>query len=403
MARLAALLLFLISCAAAQTKWPVESLNVEGNRSYPARQILEFAGLKTGQQAGKEELEAVRKRLVETGLFASVGYKYVPSASKGGLVVTLQVTEVEPLYPFRFERLDVPSPEIESWLRRSDPFFRETIPPVKPVLDRYVKAIEACLAAQDKRETVVARVTPDDAGRLAIVFGPASAPPSVAAVRFTGSSIIPETELQRALARVAVGVPYTESGFRQMLDASVRPLYEAIGRIRAAFPKLQVEKSRDVNGVSVTVEVVEGDEYKLGDVRLAGEGVALSELTKSGQFKTGEIANFSEVSSGLDRIKKQLRRQGFLKPETAVARTLDDAKKQVDLVVRVDHGPRYVFGALTIEGLDLNGEVEIRRRWGLKPGAPFDAEYPDYFLKPGPGRRLVRQPRANQALRQSGR
>jgi outer membrane protein insertion porin family len=24
--------------------------------------------------------------------------------------------------------------------------------------------------------------------------------------------------------------------------------------------------------------------------------------------------------------------------------------------------------------------VEIRRRWGLKPGAPFDVEYPDYFL-----------------------
>ena len=87
-------------------------------------------------------------------------------------------------------------------------------------------------------------------------------------------------------------------------------------------------------------------------MRLAGEGISLSEL--AGQL-TGEIANFSEVSSGLDRIKKQLRRQGFLDP-TAVDRTLDDGREAGGvLVVHVDHGPRYVFGALTVEGLNLNG------------------------------------------------
>jgi hypothetical protein len=35
---------------------------------------------------------------------------------------------------------------------------------------------------------------------------------------------------------------------------------------------------------------------------------------------------------------------------------------------------------LDIKGLDLIGEPAIRKIWGLKPGKPFNAEYPDYFL-----------------------
>ncbi len=374
------LLLLQLSPANAQTRWPIETLAVEGNRIYSSQVILQAAGLKVGQPVGKEELETVRNRLMQTGVFGSVGYQYGPYATGNGLAVTLQVVEVEPQYPFRFERLDAPAQEIEDQLRRSDPLFRETIPPTRPVLDRYVKVIESYLAARNGKEAVIARVTPDDSGRLFVVFSPAALPPSVAAVEFAGNSLIPSLELQRAIARVAVGVPYTESGFRQMLDSSVRPLYETVGRIRVTFPELHVEKLQDVKGVSVTVRVVEGDEYKLRDVRLAGEGIAVSELTRAGQFKTGEVADFSEVANGLARIKAQLHRQGFLKPETAVDRVINDEKKQVDLVVHVDHGPRYVFGALSVEGLDLNGEAEIRRRWGLKPGAPFDVEYPDYFL-----------------------
>jgi hypothetical protein len=38
------------------------------------------------------------------------------------------------------------------------------------------------------------------------------------------------------------------------------------------------------------------------------------------------------------------------------------------------------LGKLTVQGLDLDGEAEIRRLWAIKPGAPFDAEYPDLFL-----------------------
>jgi outer membrane translocation and assembly module TamA len=53
----------------------------------------------------------------------------------------------------------------------------------------------------------------------------------------------------------------------------------------------------------------------------------------------------------------------------------------VDLTVHVEEGPQFLFGKLIVEGLDIHGEAAIRKLWAMKEGKPFDADYPDYFLK----------------------
>jgi outer membrane protein assembly factor BamA len=53
----------------------------------------------------------------------------------------------------------------------------------------------------------------------------------------------------------------------------------------------------------------------------------------------------------------------------------------VNLVLRIDEGPQFLFGTLHIEGLDLNGEAAIRKMWTHKPDTPYNPEYPDYFLQ----------------------
>jgi outer membrane protein insertion porin family len=367
--------------APAPGRWPIDSLTVEGAKRYPTERILAAASLKPGLIAGKEELEAARNRLMETGVFESVGYRFGPTASGKGIVVTLQVVEVAEVYPFRFERLEAPSKELEEWLKSSDPLFGDKIPATSPALGRYAKAIEAFLASRKRAESVTGKLTADDPGRLVVVFSPTAPPPAVAEVRFTGNTVVPAIALQSSITGVAIGMPYDEARFRQLLETSIRPLYDERGRLRVTFPKLQVEKAQQVKGVVVTVEVVEGDVYQLGEVRLQGEGLPEKELREAGDFKTGDVANFFAIEAGLYRIKKRLHRQGFLKPETSLERLVDDQKKKVDLVVHVDKGPRFLFGRLIIEGLDLNAEAVVRRMWGSKQGTPFDEDYPEYFLK----------------------
>jgi outer membrane translocation and assembly module TamA len=61
-------------------------------------------------------------------------------------------------------------------------------------------------------------------------------------------------------------------------------------------------------------------------------------------------------------------------------RHIDDKKKIVNLSIRPELGPQFLFGTLTIEGLDINGEAAVKKMWGIKEGKPFDEGYPDYFL-----------------------
>jgi outer membrane protein insertion porin family len=53
----------------------------------------------------------------------------------------------------------------------------------------------------------------------------------------------------------------------------------------------------------------------------------------------------------------------------------------VNVVIHVLAGPQFTMGKLNLTGLDLNSEVEVRRIWILKPGKPFNPEYPDLFLR----------------------
>src|SRR5215510_13812277 len=74
--------------APAPSQWPIQSLTVEGNQVFGRDQILAVAGLKVGQPAGKAEFEAARDRLVASGAFETVGYRFQPAPDQQGYVAT---------------------------------------------------------------------------------------------------------------------------------------------------------------------------------------------------------------------------------------------------------------------------------------------------------------------------
>ncbi len=362
-------------------RWPIESLSVQGNHNYTPEQILAVAGLKPGQMAGKPDFEAARDRLVATGAFETVGYRFAPSPEGSGYAASFQVTEVTPVYPVRFEDLGVPDKDLVAFLHARDPLYGEKIPATRQVLERYSRLIQDFLASRQKPAKVAGRVTPARPEQFTIVFRPPNQPPSVAQVNFTGNQLISTTTLQNAISDVAVGTPYTEDHFRQLLDNAVRPLYERQGRLRVSFPKIITQQASDVHGLNVLVTVDEGALYMLGNVRLDGLlPVKPDELMKIGAFKTGQPANMEEVGSGVDRIRRRLRRQGYMRAEIRPERHVNDEKKIVDVTLHVAEGPQFLMGKLTIEGLDIYTEPPIRKAWGLPEGKPFDADYPDAFL-----------------------
>lgn len=368
--------------AAAVEKWPIVKLAVEGNRNYTSQQVLRLAGLDIGQVAGKAEFDAARDRLVASGFFEMVAYTFEPAPNQGGEIGTFQVTEVEPAYPVRFEALGVAADELEAMLRAKDPLFSTaSVPPSKPVIDRYTGWIEEFLASKGPAQKVVARVDTAGSDKLAIVFRPARNLPVVAQVTFDGNKAVTQNDLRDAISGVAVGVPYTEEHFRELLNTGVGPLYEARGRLRVAFTRIRTEQAKDVQGLHVFVTLEEGDSYQLSKLEIGGPSpLRPDDLLKAGDIPTGEVVNFDRIGEGLERMRKALLHAGYMDARLTTSRAVDDAKKEVIVTVNVEPGPLFTMGKLTVTGLDLDGEAEIRKIWAIQEGKPFNADYPQLFL-----------------------
>ncbi len=360
--------------------FPLASVTVEGNRRYSTEQILQAAGLRPGQLMETKDFEAARQRLIDAQVFASVGFSFAPNEAKTGYAGRIQVVEVEPVYPFRFEDLPADETALASLLQSRNPLLGARIPATKEMLAKFAREIDEYLKPRGFDAGVQGKVTADGPGELTIVFRPAVDRPVVAEVKFTGNEVIDTPRLADALAGVAVGVPYTEKALRQLLETSIRPLYEARGRLRVKFGAITTAPAAKVNGLIVTTAIEEGPSYTIGEIQFAGAPFD-EDWMKAGGFRVKEAANFDQLREAEKRVIARLKREGYLRAASSLERRIDDAAKRLDLTVRLDPGPQYRFGKLTIVGLDIVAEPEIRKLWGLAPGKPLDADFPDYFLK----------------------
>jgi outer membrane protein assembly factor BamA len=167
---------------------------------------------------------------------------------------------------------------------------------------------------------------------------------------------------------------------RLLLDNTIRPIYEAHGLLRVAFPKIETAPAKDVDGVTVTVQVTPGPPYQLDRVSFVGADYSRSEWKDLAKLKTNQTVNFDEVKAAQERIRVNQRRAGHLDAASQVKRDVNDNDHTVGIEFQIDPGPLYTLGKLEIVGLDLVSEPEIRKMWGIAPGRPFNVEYPDRFL-----------------------
>jgi outer membrane protein insertion porin family len=361
--------------------YPLTNLIVQGNKRLTPPQIIAASGLKIGQMVSKDQFDAARGRLVETGAFESVGYEFKPNAAKTGYDATFDVAEIALLYTYRFEDLPASDAALRAALAKQEILIGPVIPVTREVLDRYGKELTRAL---EGKVTVEGKLNYDLPGEPTILFRPAGQRPRISEVHLTGNESVPATELLNKFADVAIGTEFSDPAVRRLLDASIRPLYEARGKLRVAFPKIAAEPSKqpEVVGVSVTVTVEEGPPYKLGAVRFTGAAAQKArELEDLVKWRKVETVNFDEIKAGLDRIVKRYKSTGYLHAVARADRTVDDKEHTVDLAVNVDTGPEFKYAKLEIRGLDVISEPAIRKMWGAKDGKPFDPEYPDAFLK----------------------
>lgn len=361
------------------TVFPLESLKVQGNQRISSEKIIEVSGLKIGATVIRGDFDSARDRLLATGAFESVGCAFKPSLSNQGYAGTIEVVEVEQLYPYRFEDLPVPEDQLRAAVRQQERLLGDQIPGTQEVLNRYLAAIQKVVGPDLK---LTAKLTTIAESEYVILFRPDTPRSRVAEVQFSGNEVIPSAALQRAFGEVAFGTTYSEPTIRAMLDAGIRPLYDARGRIRVAFTSIQPEPAKEYDGVLVKVTINEGPSYSLGAVQFAGVSASdAAELKRVANLEPNDVANFDDVKAALERIYTRFRTKGYLRVSGRADRDVDDKAHRVNVTLAIDPGAQFHMGKLEIAGLDILSEPHIRKAWSLQPGAAFEPQYPDTFLK----------------------
>jgi outer membrane translocation and assembly module TamA len=139
-------------------------------------------------------------------------------------------------------------------------------------------------------------------------------------------------------------------------------------------------------GAAVAISATPGSQYRTGDIRIvstdSGYPLVISPEVLRGliRLQRGELFSVEKVRFGLQNLALAYGREGYVdmtpQPDTEV----DEDRKTVDLVVKVDQQVQYRVGS--IEFLGVNAVTREKLMESLpKPGDFFDTTKLDEFFK----------------------
>ncbi len=160
----------------------------------------------------------------------------------------------------------------------------------------------------------------------------------------------------------------------------IRLYYEDEGYYQA---RVEGEEERvSPEEVSVTFKVLEGAKFDVGEIVIEGNKHLKSKDIKSHMetsavylFFFGGTLKREELRRDLDRIRAYYLDNGYLDIVVDDPKILVDSKrKKLKIVIRLQEGPQYRIGSLSIKGNSLFTEADIRKLLKSKSGGIFSRE-----------------------------
>jgi outer membrane protein insertion porin family len=394
--------------AASQQQKLVERVDVEGNRRLRDEDILYHIQTRAGDPYNPAQVQRDLQALLNLPFFDKTATSVsTTQGEKGGVIVIFTVKELPVIRDLTFKGLKSvgEADVLKEFREQRVGVSKETT--YDPVKINNAKRVLSELLAQHghPNATINANVEEVSQTSVAVTFDiDEGERVRVVDIEFEGNEHFSDGELRGAMKLVKEAglisrfkgqdilhlekldydlhknvVDYMRS--KGYLEARTgEPKVEGLGPKRTGFPilPLPIISSTD-EGLRVTIPVIEGRLYRLGQIKIEGNSIYSEEVIRQViGLKSGEVANGARITKALSEDLKNLYgRSGFIQYEYDVTpefkpNTQKPDEGIADFTIAITEGKQFTLRRLEFLGNTYTRDNVLRREVAVNEGDIFD-------------------------------
>ncbi len=372
--------LLLVSSGLWAQSYVIEDIEIEGLERITAGTTLSYLPVQVGDVFDDARSGEVIRALFQTGFFADV------ELARRGNVLVVIVQERPAINEIRFSgNRDIPSEGLTEALRgvglqRGRVFNRTILDQIENELRQQYLARGRYNVQIDIEITELPRNRVDV--DITIAEGRVA---KIRKVNVVGNEAFENREITR---RFESGVPPWWAFLSRRDNYSREKLAGDLERLRSRYldagflnfdvDSTQVTLTPDRRDIYITINIDEGEQFRIGEVDLAGDLVVpVEELRGLVDVQPGEIFSRRRVVDSAERITRRLGVEGFAFANVNPIPEVDEQSREVALTFFVDPGPRVYVRRINITGNTRTQETVYRRELRQMEGAWFNGDQVD--------------------------
>jgi len=374
---IAAGLLLLSTAALALSPFTIRDIRVEGAQRIEAGTIFSYLPLKVGDAVTDEKASAALKSLYDTGFFSDVRLE----SDHEVLVVIVQ------------ERPAIAKIDINGAKEFNKEQLTEALKSIglaeariydKSLLDKAEKELKRQYLSKGRYSAqVTTTVTPMERNRVALTFNISEGEVArIKEINIVGATVFKEKtlldQLQLTTSNWFTWYTKNDQYSKQKLSGdleTVRAYYQNHGYLEFAVDSTQVSITPDKQDIYITVNVVEGQQYKVSDVKLAGQFIVPEDdLKKLVTLKSGDTFSREKVTNSTKAISDRLGNEGYSFANINANPDINKEGRTAAFTFVVDPGRRVYVRHINIFGNARTRDEVIRREVRQMEGGWYSIE-----------------------------
>nr|WP_303904087.1 outer membrane protein assembly factor BamA [Thiohalomonas denitrificans] len=355
----------------------VEDIQVEGLQRISVGTVFNYLPVEQGERLTESRSSEAIRALFGTGFFENVVLE------RDGNTLIVFVEERPAIASIDLEgNKDIPSEQLLESLKQIG--FAEGRVFNPSMLDRVEQELKRQYLNLGKYSArVESEVTPLERNRVAVNIrvGEGEAA-KIKRINIVGNDVFDEDEL---LDKFELGTKPFFSWFsdrdqysKQRLGADLETLrswYLNRGYINFSVDSTQVSITPDKQDVYITINISEGEQFRIGEVALGGDTVLPEQqIRELIEVREGEVFSRRRVNQSARGISERLGDEGYAFANVNPIPDIDDERKTVDLTFFVDPGKRVYVRRINISGNLKTRDEVLRRELRQMESAPISTQ-----------------------------